>query len=271
MTGGRLAIAAALVLLPLEASAFVCTLNESSPFVSIHWNERRIRYAIRAPGATSISSAETLALVQRSFEVWEQPRCSDLTFVYDGVVDPSTEPRAVSQVIFQQVGWVEGSRSSAAVALTTMTYAVSDGVIKFGILEVNEEIYRFSDAADGCEQPDTYDLGAVLTHEVGHFIGLAHTDLPPESDFRAPTMTAMVNQCDPEFRSLETDDIEGLCFIYPDGAPTRQCATLPAQEEPYLQSVPFGCSATSRPDASDGLLLAAVGLFVSLRRRRTCD
>lgn len=247
----RLAVFAAFsaVFVPSAAAAFECTPSESSPFVSIHWNQRDIEWAIRAPGAQSIAAESTVELIQSAFNAWQAPRCSDLTFQYKGIVDPTTEPRDVSQVIFVQQDWVGGGRSAAAVALTTMTYGVTDGVIRFGIIEVNEEIWRFADALAGQCPADAYDLAAVVTHEVGHFIGLAHTNVAGEDGpDRFPTMTAMVGPCDATFRTLETDDIEGLCYIYPESGTTRQCATLPDQNEPYVSSVAFGCSATGRPE-----------------------
>lgn len=259
------ALLSATAMMAVEANAFDCTLSDASPFVSVHWEQREIPYAIRAPGATSITAESTLELVQASFGAWETPRCSDLTFQYGGVVDPTTEPRDISQVIFLQQGWTDGGRSGAAVALTTMTYGISDGVIRFGIIEVNEEIYRFSDTRVECPNNDAYDLGAVLTHEAGHFIGLAHTSVGLDGpEDRAPTMTAMIGQCDGELRSLEPDDIEGLCFIYPDKEATRQCGTLPVQDEPYVQGVAFGCT-TSGGTPSALVLLAGLMLLVRLR------
>lgn len=260
-------------LLPMEAGAFECTLSgdaeQENRFVTIHWTVRTIPIAIRSPGSRTVDPTTTQALIEASFLAWESSRCSDLAFEYRGVVDGTTEPREVSQVIFQQSGWVDEGRDPSAVALTTMTYGKLDGDIRFGVIEVNEELFQFADARQGCADGASYDLGAVVTHEAGHFIGLAHTRVVPEGDVRAPTMTAVVVPCDDQFRSLETDDIEGLCFIYPAGREARLCATLPRQDTPYVQGVAFGCAA-SRQDA-DPAALGLVLLIAMWCLRRACS
>ena len=53
------------------------------------------------------------------------------------------------------------------------------------------------------------DLASVLTHELGHFLGLNH------SDITAATMETGYAATDDLRRSLEPDDIEGICAIYP--------------------------------------------------------
>ena len=116
------------------------------------------------------------------------------------------------------------------------------------------------------------DLRAVLTHEVGHFIGLAHTDKvlddhdQPLTLDRQPTMTASVLPCDVWFRTLEVDDLEGLCTIYPEGRSARQCGTLPDQVGSYVTSVPFGC--TSAGEGLGPLTLSLLPALLFLMRRR---
>jgi hypothetical protein len=60
--------------------------------------------------------------------------------------------------------------------------------------------------------PGGYDLVATLTHEVGHGIGLEHSDDPHA------TMFATLSPGDARMRSLGTDDLAGARFLYPSGA-----------------------------------------------------
>jgi hypothetical protein len=66
-----------------------------------------------------------------------------------------------------------------------------------------------------------YDFDSIVTHETGHFLGMAHSD-----DYHA-TMYAQYSPGDEAMRSLTVDDTTGICSIYhPDG--TRSVATAVA-------------------------------------------
>ncbi|HET7826748.1 MAG TPA: M43 family zinc metalloprotease [Anaeromyxobacter sp.] len=77
------------------------------------------------------------------------------------------------------------------------------------------------------DQPDCIyiDLQNTLTHEVGHFLGLAHTctvdpgrepGLPLcDPSFAQTTMYPVTTPGDTEKRTLSADDIAGVCAIYP--------------------------------------------------------
>jgi uncharacterized protein (TIGR03382 family) len=56
------------------------------------------------------------------------------------------------------------------------------------------------------------DLQNTLTHESGHFIGLAHSPVP------GATMNATTQPGETLKRSLSSDDIAGVCAIYPQAA-----------------------------------------------------
>ena len=57
-----------------------------------------------------------------------------------------------------------------------------------------------------------YDFASIMTHEAGHFLGLAHSGDP-----RA-TMNALYQPGNTAMRELTADDIAGICAVYhPDG------------------------------------------------------
>jgi hypothetical protein len=62
------------------------------------------------------------------------------------------------------------------------------------------------------------DLRNTLTHEVGHFVGLAHVPdhLPIDPENTWPTMEKTTTAGETSKRSLAPDDIAGVCAIYPD-------------------------------------------------------
>jgi hypothetical protein len=110
------------------------------------------------------------------------------------------------------------------------------------------------------------DLPSILTHEVGHFLGLAHS-----SDGLA-TMRPGYNPGDIELRTLDTDDIAGICDIYDAAAGERSPSCEPRHGfSRECASTETGCCALqgTRP-RSDLPLLAMLGglLLAALRRRR---
>lgn len=270
-----LAVLAVVVLAaaPRPSWAYECKVSEAYSYVSLSWRERTIPYGVRA-GSRTLDATTALRSIERSFATWTEPDCTDLSFSSEGVV--GVERTDVAQVVFVQEGW---EHAPNAVGLTRTTYGVLDGVIRTATIELNEDLYTFRDVvADGC--PDTvprpYDITAVVTHEVGHLIGLDHTrrwdGLPTD-----PTMAPEIAACEVEKRTLEDDDLDGLCLLYPKGEPPGQCVELPATSGTYVSNTPFGCSAASpgpgHPTAREGrstpgVLLAAVALLWARTRGR---
>ncbi|MBI4821981.1 MAG: matrixin family metalloprotease [Deltaproteobacteria bacterium] len=245
------------------ALAFNCTLSDSNPLVSIHWEGRSVAWAMVAPGPSGMDSVAATEVIRGSFDAWSTAECSDLRFEMLPVID-GTGGEDDNRVLFLRDFWPHGPE---AVALTTVAHRSKDGLIQRARIEVNDSAYDFSASVEACDG-ELYDLGAVLTHEVGHFIGLAHTQaslvLGEDTD---PTMTAVVEPCDASFRTLERDDVEAICFIYPIGGAARTCASLPEQEDPYVRTEPFGCGATGVGGASLFWILG-LALLVCLRERR---
>jgi hypothetical protein len=144
---------------------------------------------------------------------------------------------------------------------------------------------------------DPRDLEAVLTHEVGHYIGFAHpceypgeaieevaegNQLPPCPTESCDALEAMPGDlphtilwpeamsCETAIRTLGPDDVAAVCSIYPRGADPLPCATLPEQDTPYVGNAAFGCTDVARPRASRGsssalALLILAGIFARKR------
>ena len=103
-------------------------------------------------------------------------------------------------------------------------------------------------AQDGCY---FMDLQNTVTHEVGHFIGLAHVCEPSQGNctqsLAGITMFPSTAPGDVEKRSLAQDDVDGVCAIYPQHHSSG------------------GCASGGAAPAATALLLAAAALW---RRRR---
>ncbi len=219
-------------------------------------------------------SAENLVVVRRGF-------CSQ---VVPADAPCRTEPDGDCSGIydcFQDRGPADWS----TVALTTVLYDPGTGRVFDADLEVNgwdgvaAPLPSVTTAPQHgyyvtCEkqQPDwpkcssygdagcyAYDLRNTVTHEAGHFIGLAHPcgdpgtpscALPPppgEVPYDQRAMYPATEIGDVQKRALSADDVAGVCAIYP---PPGGC----------------GCAAGGAPGAL-AALFAALALRPRLRRR----
>jgi hypothetical protein len=124
---------------------------------------------------------------------------------------------------------------------------------------------------------DGYDFASIVTHETGHFLGMAHSGDPHATMFAhyQPGSTAM--------RNLTSDDVLGICTVYrPDGdrtlsgestVPQDACDPTPRHgfTTQCAPQVAKGCTGKSSvtPSSAPGGLLFALGLVVAALRRAT--
>jgi MYXO-CTERM domain-containing protein len=165
--------------------------------------------------------------------------------------------------MFRDDDW-EAADSGHALALTTLWFNPQNGTIYDADIEIN-----------GTAGPLTYgrpqdgiDLPSILTHEVGHFLGLSHTD---DAD---AVMRPFYEPKKDSLRALRQDDVAGICSIY---TPEREVARTSCEPRHGFASdcrgsPDDGCSIARAGGTSDNaaaaLVLALGGGFARLRRRK---
>ena len=248
-------LAAAWVALPSSAFAFEC--GRGNDGASLYWPTRDVPWVVEQEVLDAVGGL-ALSETQRSFDVWSNVACSDFTFTFEGIVASATaEFDGQNAVTFVADSW---PYAQDAIAATLLNYDTRDNRLVDVDIELNGVSFDIQRVGLTCDpRQATMDLANTLTHEIGHMLGLDHP--PNTEEFAQTTMFASAPRCETQKRSLEQDDIDGLCFIYPTNAPTQQCS-------PNAES--SGCRHTDsgRGGLPAWLLLGGAWLLFRFARRR---
>jgi MYXO-CTERM domain-containing protein len=218
------ALACALWSAPAGAYCFTSTCGQEQPICipqegeacgkALRWMRTCLGYAIQRDGTKKIPFSDVRGAVRQAFEAWTLANCPGGGYPGFDVIDMGEVECAraeyndkagnVNLVVFRDKSWPYHDNSEA-LALTTVTYANKTGEILDADVEVNTAMFPLT-ATDTTKD---YDLIGVLTHEMGHMVGIAH------SLDESSTMHGDAEPGSTELRTLTEDDIAGICSLYP--------------------------------------------------------
>jgi MYXO-CTERM domain-containing protein len=231
-------------------------------------------------------------LVDAAFQAWSSVTCEgqppSITFrnrgpVMCGAVEfnsgRDTEGGNANIIVFRDTEWTNAAVSDPAstLALTNVTFSRVSGQIYDADIEVNGSQTPLS--TDEMPAANGYDLLSILTHEAGHFLGLAHSTVPCSLDGNdCPTMDALYRRGSAAYRTLEDDDKAGLCAIYPPGQAAASAACTPFGGFGSACGVPVtpegGCAVAATAGGKPGTLgalLSGLAVLLVIRRRFSRD
>ncbi len=225
------------------------------------WPSMPVTYELEQQASSQIDLADATAILDRSFAKWSEVPCSatnltdhpELSFQNVGPTDAGyvdceagpcgfTAEDAPHVVIFRDKDWPYNDPANT-LALTTVTYGVDTGHIFAADMEINSGPGHTL-SAEAPPPTGAYSLEAIMTHEAGHFIGLAHSQIDT---------AVMYAFYQPDAVTLTTDDMDAICAAYPIPAPSKA-----------------GCSfSAAKPDGRlAGTAAVALALCAATARRR---
>lgn len=235
----------------------------------IAWPTRCVQYRINEDGTSQFSRPadgtigdELETIVHRSFETWNEPSCTDFKLVAGELTSTSAAEFERDAgwtgneniVVWRDDQWVD--KSASAYAVTSVSHS-STGIIGDADVEVNTKHHDFAHFQQSqVDDATEIDIENTLTHEVGHFLGLAHS-ADPEATMFGDALAGEIKK-----RTLRRDDIDGLCTIYSGKKRRDDCVYpkdfVPPAAEKKTEAKGCGCQS-----AGGSLPLSAlfVGMF----------
>lgn len=232
------------------------------------WKSLPLTYRFHASTLEKIDDNRAREAVRRAFDTWSNVSCdgkrTSLRFE-EGQEITGRMPKGKGPakdnfgVYFREDTWPFDD-ANETLALTNQSYGQVTGNIDYSDIAVNLTKREFALADD----ETGIDLQAVVTHEVGHYIGLAHSRVA--SSIMIERYCESDNRCKGSIdaaRALGDDDVAAVCTLYPPGGSSAvtyedpaatACATSPRGAPPALPV--------------SAVAMAVAALFVARRRSR---
>lgn len=244
----------------------------------LFWASSRVSFDVQKDGSVreGITATQLDDVVTNAFQRWVNADCGngttpsielkDLGFVACAKPEYNTNQPNANIITFHDSAWPYSNAAVDTLALTTVFFDGDTGEIYDANVEINSNLDSFS---VGTPTGDQVDLNAVITHELGHFLGLSH------SSIQQATMYSMYS---PDMTTLDTDDEQGICASLP---PNRVASTddyTPRHgwsgecAEPETGCCATAVGANASPRQTLGLWAFGLGLFAfggRARLRRT--
>lgn len=173
-------------------------------------------YAMNEMGESVLGVEQSRLLVSEALAAWTGPQCTVLS------VQLSESTNALPGVFDEQnvIGWIEEDWPWDEQAIgVTLFPAAENGCIVETDIQLNGVTYEWADG----QSPVYVDPFSILLHEVGHALGLGHS-----ADTGATMFAAYAPGTELQ---LATDDVNGICALYPAEGVDCTVTGCPAFEE----------------------------------------
>ena len=223
----------------------------TAQYAWVFWDVSSVEFKMGVPSEDFPSQFTATGSIEDAIDAWDDVESSVLSLTYGGLdVDLANDPRDEVNVIF----WASHPSIDGYNGLTLITTPTEgDDLGEFLDVDIvlNED-RRWTTNSPECEEDGLKDVQSVVTHELGHALGLGHAT-------GKNTMTPSQTWCaDPDLdslyeargqRTVYSGDEAGYRYIYVGGESVRHRFGRPSENEKVV--------AAGVPDES-GVELATV-------------
>ena len=264
---------AATLLSPNAAHAFCRTTTKELPAsynpvagcftegLVLFWRNACVGYSVNQTASRTIAYQDAKRIIDESFATWTNVTCrggsappgisvSDLGAVECDEVRYNKTSANQNLIVFRDEDWPYRGANST-LGLTTVSFNPETGELRDVDMEINATGGNLS--VTDQVPANGFDLASIITHEAGHFFGLAHATSPSSTMYASAKPGAAI------LRSLTQDDIDGICAIYPNAKIRSVSSALSSNETLAADS----CN----PNPERGLTSACVS---SVTSKDTC-
>jgi MYXO-CTERM domain-containing protein len=247
-------------------------LMEGTP---LSWPQSCISFSVQRDGSKKQNIDYELAeeTVRSAFQAWLNADCGNGMTPSFAIADYSPAICSVAEYnkdqpnanifTFRDETWPY-ENAEDTLALTTITYNTENAQIYDADVEINSAQATFTFSDDETDTQD--DLLSVLTHECGHFLGLSHDAV------HGSTMYPEYTPGDLYQRTLDDDDVNGICNIFPPGQAidTTKCTPRHGFSRECATTETKGCGVAPSQGGEEPAAVALVfgAALVAARRRR---
>ena len=216
----KLILCAAFIL----SMSLMCSVAMAWTPLGSTWTNFPVPYEVNGLSSQELGSEVSINVIQASYSSWVDPACSGFQVQYRGTVShnwTSGDGINTHQWIYNQNQRPQelGGRETIGVTLSLFRGAqLIDGDIIYNGID--------HDWTTRQNRSGQVDAQSIITHEIGHQLGLGHTNI------NGATMYPSYGGGEGP-RTLSQDDIEGVCTLYPGGgaAQCSQSSECPADQE----------------------------------------
>ena len=215
----KISILGLVLALSIAADAYVRqTYRNERGIIYIHWSPSRaeagIPFAVNA-GSFPFAEADVVRIAQKGFNDWAAVPSAFITFKDEGTTrifaSPSDRRNAI---VYDETGSIiNAPEGTGVIAIARLNWNPAGQIVDADII-FNGRDFTFS-IDDNTTPENRVDLQGVMTHEIGHLLGLDHSPLVGTPSTRPTMYPYNTPEAPRQERSLEPDDHAGITAIYP--------------------------------------------------------